>query len=90
LLIPAALPVLLWIFRKLRLRLHDSPPTWTEIAEWTVLWSLAFEWAFPRFLHLGTADWRDAVCYAAGAFLAGCWWHKTSARGASSSRPSRG
>jgi hypothetical protein len=89
-LIPAALPALLWIFRKTKLRLHDSPPTWAEILEWTVLWSLAFEWAFPRFLRLGTADWRDAICYAVGAVFAGCWWNKTPAREASSPGLSRG
>ena len=84
-LIPAALPVLLWIFRKLKLRAHDAPPAWREVLEWTIIWSLAFEWAFPRFLHLGTSDWRDAFCYLTGAVFAGFWWNKTAASEASSS-----
>ena len=80
LLISAALPVLLWVFRKLGLRNHDFPPTRGEVLQWTVLWAATFEWAFPRFLGKGTADWRDALCYAAGAALA-CWlWEKASAR----------
>lgn len=74
-LIPAALPVLVWMFRKTNLRKHDAPPTWSEIIEWTLLWSLTFEWFFPRFFHWGTADWRDALCYATGALVAGLLWN---------------
>jgi hypothetical protein len=75
LLVPTALPVLLWIFRKTSLRKRDAPPTWREITEWTLLWSILFEGVFPRFFHLGTADWRDALCYAAGAAAAGALWN---------------
>ncbi len=89
-LIPTALPVLLWLLRKSRLRGHDAPPTWSEIAQWTLLWSLLFEGVFPRFLHWGTADWRDALCYAAGACAAGLLWNKPFSRAASNRSPTRG
>ncbi len=74
LLIPAALPPLLYLFRKLGLRYADSPPMLREIAWWTLLWSIAFEWAFPRFLHKGVADWRDVLAYAAGATVSWLLW----------------
>jgi hypothetical protein len=86
-LIPVALPLLLWIFRKTRLRSHDAPPTWPEIFQWTLLWSLLFEGIFPLFFKLGTADWRDVLCYAAGAALAGYFWNKPGSSAASHSPP---
>ena len=89
-LIPTALPILLWLFRKARLRKHDAPPTWGEIAEWTLLWSLVFEGVFPRFFHWGTSDWRDALCYGAGAIVAGLLWNKSTPRATSLSHNSLG
>jgi hypothetical protein len=76
LLIPAALPPLLYVFRKLGLRRDDSPPSLREVGEWTLLWSIAFEWAFPRFLHKGVADWRDVLAYAAGALVSWLLWRR--------------
>jgi hypothetical protein len=74
LLIPAALPPLLCVFRKLGLRQDDSPPSFREVTEWTLLWSVVFEWAFPRFLHKGVADWRDVLAYATGALVSWLLW----------------
>jgi hypothetical protein len=76
LLIPAALPPLLWLFRKLGLRANDSRPRLREVAEWTLVWSIAFEWAFPRFLHKGVADWRDVLAYTAGALVSWLLWRR--------------
>jgi len=80
LLIPAALPPLLWVLRKLKLRSHDSPPGLGEILECTLLWSFCFEWVFPRYFHKGTADWLDVASYAAGAVLAWNFWRMEAAR----------
>jgi hypothetical protein len=80
LLIPAALPPLLYMFRKLGLRRHDSPPSIREVAEWTILWAFAFEWAFPRFLHRGVSDLRDVLGYATGALVSWLLWRGGSAR----------
>jgi hypothetical protein len=74
LLIPAALPVFLWIQRQLGLRRHDARPTWREIGLHFAVWSVAAEWISPALLHTGTGDWRDVVAYGAGAVLAGGWW----------------
>jgi len=74
LLIPAALPPLLYVFRKLGLRRDDLPPSLREVAKWTLLWSIAFEWAFPLFLHKGVADWRDVLAYATGGLVSWMLW----------------
>lgn len=79
LLIPSALPLLLWLQRRVGLRAHDLPPTHREILGLLVLWSFLFEWAFPRVLGRGTSDPFDVIAYAAGALIAACVWHRRSA-----------
>ena len=74
-LIPAALPWVLWLQRKLRLRTHDRMPTWREILGHVALWSVLFEVVGPRFIRV-TGDAWDVVAYAAGALLAGSWWQR--------------
>ena len=72
--IPAALPLALWVQRRLGLRPHDLPPRWREIGLHLLVWSLAAEAIMPQLTARATGDWRDAVAYAAGAVAAGCWW----------------
>lgn len=79
LLIPAALPLLLWAQRKLGLRAIDSPPTWQEIGLHLVLWSVAAEAIAPHVWRHATGDWFDVAAYTAGAVVAGCWWQLSSA-----------
>lgn len=74
LLAPCAMPVLLWLFKQLDLRAGDSPPTRSELATVLVSWTILFEVVGPRFLGLGTGDWRDAVMYALGALGAALVW----------------
>lgn len=74
LLIPAALPLLLWVYRRLGLRTHDGFPTWSEILLAFAGWSVAAEWLAPRFFAAATGDWRDVLAYAAGAWTAGTGW----------------
>ena len=76
LLIPAALPLVLWLQRRLGLRDNDRPPTWPEIALAVGLWSIAAEVVAPLIFRNAVADWRDAVAYAAGAAIAGVWWRR--------------
>jgi hypothetical protein len=78
LLVPAALPPLLYVFRKLGLRRDDSPPSLREVAEWTFLWAVTFEWAFPRFLGRGIGDWRDVIAYAVGGLVSWRLWQRGS------------
>lgn len=74
LLIPAALPVVLWIQRRLGLRADDRPPAWSEIGVHLFAWTLAAEVVMPHFASHATADWKDAVAYGAGALVSGFWW----------------
>jgi hypothetical protein len=67
LLIPCALPVVLFTHRLLRLRTHDAPPTALEIAAHWAGWSLLFEGIGPHIMRT-TGDPWDVV-----AFL---WWHR--------------
>ena len=72
---PCALPLLLWVHRRLGLR-GDDPPTLMEIAGHLLLWSLLFEWIGPKLFVRATGDWRDVVCYWAGGLAAWLWWRR--------------
>lgn len=74
LLIPAALPLWLWVQRRLGLRRHDAFPSWREIGLSFVTWSVAAELAAPQLFQSAAADWRDVLAYAAGGLVAGAWW----------------
>jgi hypothetical protein len=76
LLIPAALPLVLWIQRRLGLRTHDGMPTGGEILLHLAVWALIAEGLGPWLTHRGTADWRDLACYSAGAALCYVLWHR--------------
>jgi len=87
LLIPCAAPVGLWIERRCGLRKHDGPPTAGEIAFLLVIWSVLFEWVAPAFIPWATGDWRDAIAYATGGFLAWAWWNRPRPNPTSSAPP---
>lgn len=74
LLIPAALPLVLWVQRHLGVRADDQPPRWREITLHLVVWSITAEAIVPHLTARATGDWRDIAAYAAGALGAGCWW----------------
>ncbi|MBL9216147.1 MAG: hypothetical protein JNG83_11780 [Opitutaceae bacterium] len=74
LLIPAGLPLVLWLQRRLGLRPHDRPPHWAEVGLHLIVWTVAAEVLAPRLAGSAVGDWRDALAYAAGALVAGGWW----------------
>jgi len=74
LLIPAALPFMLWLQRRLGLRPDDARPSWREIGGHLAVWSIAAEAVAPLLFHHAVGDWRDVLAYGAGAALAGGWW----------------
>ena len=76
LLIPCALPPVLWLQRRLGLRDHDRFPDLMEITFHLVVWSVIAEVVAPRFIHWVTGDWKDVVAYTIGALIAGLWWHQ--------------
>lgn len=76
LLIPAALPLVLWVQRKLSLRPDDTPPHWGEIALHAIVWSVAAEVIAPHVFSRATGDVWDVVAYAGGAVLSGLIWQR--------------
>jgi hypothetical protein len=74
LLIPAALPLVLWVQRRLRWRTEDQRPRWGEIGLHLLVWSLTAEAIAPHLFRHATGDWRDVIAYTTGAVFAGCWW----------------
>ena len=72
--IPAALPLVLWVQRRIGVRTTDDRPHWREIAMHVAVWSIAAEAVMPHFATHATGDWRDVIAYAVGAVGAGCWW----------------
>lgn len=81
LLIPCALPLLLWFQRRLGLRSHDQAPTAGEIALYLGVWSILFEVIGPHLMRRATGDPYNVVAYVVGGVPAGIWWHRgTSAR----------
>lgn len=74
LLIPAALPFLLWVQRRIGVRPHDARPRWGEIALHAGVWAIVAEGVMPFLAAHATGDWRDVVAYGTGAVAAGCWW----------------
>jgi hypothetical protein len=79
LLIPAALPLVLWLQRKLGLRAGDGPPSFYEVAMHLVVWSLVCEALGPLLFHRGTPDWADVASYTVGAAVALAFWQRTPA-----------
>ncbi len=74
LLIPAALPLVLWLQRRLGWRTHDGPPGAGEVILHLAVWAVIAEVAGPLITHKGTADWRDVAAYCAGAAVCYVWW----------------
>ena len=74
LLIPAALPWVLWAQRRLGWRDHDRGPTNAEIAQHLVIWAVICEGIGPLWVAHATADWRDVIAYVVGAVFAALWW----------------
>ena len=52
LLMPCALPPLLWLQRRVGLRLHDLSPTPGEIALYLAVWSVLFEVIGPHIMRI--------------------------------------
>ncbi len=84
LLIPAALPLVIWLQRRFTLRRHDRMPTGGEILLHLAIWAFIAEAVGPFLTHRGTADWWDVAAYSAGA--AACYvfwrWRENPCRGA--------
>ena len=76
LLMPAALPIVLWLQRLGGLRQHDRPPGWGEMFLHLAIWSVMCKIIGPLFLNVGVADPLDVLFFAAGGIGACLWWHR--------------
>lgn len=74
LLIPAALPLLLWLQRRCGLRQHDARPDSREIWLHVAVWALAAEAVAPLLFGRATGDPWDVAAYAVGAVMAQVVW----------------
>ena len=74
LLVPAALPWVLWLHRRFGWREGDGFPAGREIVFYLVVWSVVCEGLGPVLLRRGTADLKDVLAYAVGAGAAWLWW----------------
>jgi hypothetical protein len=74
LLIPAALPLLLWLERRLGLRSTDAQPDWSEVLLHLVVWSISMEIIGPHLFRRATGDVWDVAAYATGAAVAVLVW----------------
>ena len=75
LLIPCALPPLLWLQSELGLRSANERPAWREIGFHLLIWSLLFEVAGPHIFTYAVGDWCDVIAYVGGGLFAGWWWN---------------
>ena len=76
LVIPCALPPLLFVHRLLKIRRNDSLPSGPEIALHVIVWAIVIEWIGPKYVPSATGDPWDAVAYAVGGLAAWIWWHR--------------
>lgn len=76
LLLPAALPVVLWLQRLFGLRQHDRPPSWPEMLAHLIAWSVMCKMVGPIYLQIGAADPWDVLFFAAGGSAACLWWNR--------------
>ena len=76
LLIPAALPPMILLHRRLGLRNSDTPPTFGEVAFHLGVWSVLCEFIGPLFFKHSTGDFRDIIAYCTGGLLAWVWWNR--------------
>ena len=76
LLIPAALPWVLWVHQRFGWRGADTPPTGWEVTLHLGIWSAICEGLGPHFFHHGIADPGDVMAYAVGGAVSWWWWRR--------------
>jgi len=82
LLIPVALPVMLWIQRIIGLRQDDLPPRWSEMFLHLAAWAVMCKFTGPLWLHIGTPDLWDLPVFAMGGIIACLWWNRAAGKSA--------
>ena len=81
LLIPCALPLILWVHRYWGWRPVSAPPTIAETGGHLLVWSLVAEGWGPTWFAGAVRDPWDLLAYSLGAAAAMVWWHRDRWRG---------
>lgn len=74
LLIPCALPGILWLHARLGWRCREAYPTLSEVAGHLCVWALVAEGLGPIFFANAVGDPWDVLAYAVGAVAALAFW----------------
>ncbi|MBT5705428.1 hypothetical protein N9B57_03745 [Verrucomicrobia bacterium] len=74
LMIPCALPFILWVHCLLGWREKAAYPTLPELLGHLIVWSIVAEGIGPMLIAGAVSDFRDVLAYAGGALVAGLWW----------------
>ena len=74
--LPLFLPMILWLQRRMGLRVHDGPPRVWEVLQHWAIFSILFEVILPRFPQYfrTVADPMDVVAYLVGGMMGWMWW----------------
>jgi len=75
LVLPCALPLVLWLHARLGWRVGNMPPSLGEVFGHWAVWSCCCEWIGPHFVAV-TADSWDIVAYGMGGVMAWAWWNR--------------
>ena len=81
LLIPCALPPVLFLHRLLGIRPSSAFPRFFEMLLHLAVWSVVVEIFGPRWVKTSTGDPLDILAYSAGAIGAMLWWQGSARRG---------
>ncbi len=74
LLVPCAMPLVVWLHQVCGLREGGCAPTFAEIAGHLVIWAVLFEFLGPRLMVHPVGDWKDVACYWLGGIVAWLFW----------------
>jgi len=74
--LPLFLPMILWLQRRMGLRVHDGPPRVWEVLQHWAIFSILVEVLLPRFPQYfrTVADPMDVVAYLVGGMMGWMWW----------------
>ena len=75
LLVPVALPILLFALRLIRIRKNDLAPNFLEILIPLIVWSITFEIVAPLFVSSATGDFFDILAYTGGGLISWYLWN---------------
>lgn len=75
LMVPAALPMVLWIHERVHWRPVGALPTFSEVVAHVGIWSFVCEVLGPHLNSRAVGDPLDVLCYVVGGVGSWLWWH---------------